>query len=225
MKLKNVAKPTTYRASGITIWTAPDRQRLINRMHMKGYCTKEGFPISIPMLTIVEPQVIVERYNSVIRGQANYYMGFIKNKSSINRWIYILRYSCLKTLAHKYGTTIPNIFKRFGYLMNNKSTRTISIPVTIKVNGKTYHKRWTLLTYKEITKLAVNNKEYRKLEKKFWDIENREILGEYPLKDGKIAKVTNQDYLEKINWTNIRTQASFGMPCALCNMPPRNTPR
>nr|ALO21627.1 hypothetical protein [Stephanosphaera pluvialis] len=146
------------RASGLTLWTAPDRQRLITRLHMKGYCKKDGFPIGIPLLSVVEPQVIIERYNTVIRGMANYYTGYIRNTASINRWVYILRYSCLKTLAQKYRTTIGGIFKKFGHNMHNRSTQTLRVSVQIKVREKTFEKSWTLLTYKDIKEVRRKNK-------------------------------------------------------------------
>jgi hypothetical protein len=124
-------KTKLERKAGTIIWAAPDSQRLINRMHMKGFCTESGFPRELPWLSCMvvwlygcmvvwlygcmEPHVIVERYNAVIRGFAEYYLGFIRDKSSISRWIYIYRYSCLKTLAQKYNTTISGIFKKFGH--------------------------------------------------------------------------------------------------------------
>lgn len=204
------------RASGLSIWTAVDRQRLISRLHMKGYCNAYGFPKGIPMLSVVEPQVIIERYNAIIRGLANYYLGFTRNTFSIWRWIYILRYSCFKTLAQKYRTNISGIFKRFGHKMHNNSTKTIRVEVVLKTKKKTYSKYWTLLTYKDLKKVSLKSTRYRKLEKIFWEIEKEGRIGEYPIGKGRIATVTNDDYLDSISWVNLRTQAAFDMPCAIC---------
>jgi hypothetical protein len=42
----------------------------------------------------------------------------------------------------------------------------------------------------------------------------------FPLEEYKgintMPNVVDSDYLERIKWTDIRTQASFGLPCALC---------
>lgn len=204
------------RASGLSLWTAPDKQRLINRLHMKGYCKANGFPIGIPMLSIVEPHVIVERYNAIIRGLTNYYVGFIRDISSIFRWIYILRYSCLKTLAQKYRTNISGIFKRFGHKLHNKSTSTISIQVILKIKNISYEKNWTLLTYKHIKKIIKKTYRGRKLEKRFWEIEKERKFGNYPIGKGRTPKITNDNFIDSISWVNLRTQSSFDMPCAIC---------
>jgi retron-type reverse transcriptase len=205
-KGKNHANPkhkwTLSRVSGLLTWTAPDRQRLISRLHMKGYCKADGFPIGIPMLTTVEPHVIVERYNAIIRGLANHYLNFIRNHSSLSRWIYIIRYSCFKTLAHKYRTSITGIFKRFGRYVNIASKKTVNIQVVLKLKKKSYTKDWTLLTYKDVLKIADKRNRFISLEKTFWDIEKGRRIGEYPLGRGRVAKVTNDDYLDAISWVN-----------------------
>jgi uncharacterized protein YgiM (DUF1202 family) len=36
------------RTAGWQARISPDKQRLINRLHMKGYCDKKGFPINMP---------------------------------------------------------------------------------------------------------------------------------------------------------------------------------
>ncbi len=90
-------KTNLQRKSGTIIWATPDKQRLINRMHMKGFCTKSGFPREKPWLSCIEDQVIVSRYNAVLRGLAEFYMPVIRNVPHLARWIYILRFSCLKT--------------------------------------------------------------------------------------------------------------------------------
>jgi len=51
---------------------------------------------------------------------------------------------------------------------------------------------------------------------RFWAIEQKQVIGDYPSKTGRIATVTNEDYLEQFSWTSLRTQASFAMPCANC---------
>jgi Type II intron maturase len=56
------------------LYITPDRQRLINRMHMKGYCDRRGFPKSLPWLTSLETHIIIMRYNAVMDGLARYYV-------------------------------------------------------------------------------------------------------------------------------------------------------
>jgi hypothetical protein len=139
----------------------------------------------------------------------------IRNRAKIHRWIYILRYSCLKTLAQKYKGTIRKIFKRFGHNLNSKSNQTIRIRVVQTIKGQNYYKDWILLTYKDL----VNNPNIKKAkldnDKTFWRVENGN-LGDYPLRLGKMPRVTNSDYLDTIKWVSWRTMASLNMPCANC---------
>lgn len=54
----------------------------------------------------------------------------------------------------------------------------------------------------------------KRLSQIFLERENGTI-GEYEMKY-KSPKITHQNYLEKITWVSIRTQASFDLPCSLC---------
>jgi molybdopterin/thiamine biosynthesis adenylyltransferase len=99
---KKFRKFNLRRYTGGLVWTAPDKQRLINRLFMKGFCTRTEFPREMPGLSCIEPQVIIQRYNAVLLGMANFYIGHLRNRASVHRWIYIVRYSCLKTFAQKY---------------------------------------------------------------------------------------------------------------------------
>ena len=71
--------------AGWRIVVSPDRERLINRLFLKGYCEKDEFPKEIPWLSCLEPFMIIERFNSVIRDFANFYAEFISNKRYLNR--------------------------------------------------------------------------------------------------------------------------------------------
>lgn len=202
------------RKGGTIIWSSPDSQRLINRFHMKGFCDKNGFPKELPWLSCFEDHVIIERYNAVIRGFGEFYFHSIRNNSALQRWIYILRFSCLKTLAQKYRTSISGIFKKFGTRLTEKSRKTIKITVEIKNKDKIMVKDWTLWTYKDLLNTVETEKRWYQRKKHFWEIEQGLRIGLYESKPGRQPAITNEDYLEKISWTSLRTQASFSMPCA-----------
>jgi hypothetical protein len=208
-------KANLQRKAGGIIWTTPDKQRLINRLHMKGFCDKNGFPKELPWLSCLEPQIIIERYNASMIGLAQYYMSIIRNKADIQRWIYILRFSCLKTLAQKYKTSIKGIYKKFGINRSSKSSKTVKVTVQIKTEDDIMEKDWTLYSYKSI-KEHLKNKNNKERERIFWEIEKDKRIGDYVLKTGKIPTVTNDDYLDTISWVSLRTQASMDMPCANC---------
>lgn len=163
-------KGNLQRKAGTIIWAAPDSQILINRFHMKGFCDKNGNPKEMAWISCFETSIIIERYNSVMRGFAEFYFGLIRNNSDIQRWINILRFSCLKTLAQKYRTTISGIFARFGHKLTNKSKKTITFKAKLKVRNDGYEKNWTLYTYKDLLSVVDYKARLKKLKEKFWAI-------------------------------------------------------
>ncbi len=193
---------------------SPDKQRIINRLHMKGFCDKKGFPLSIPWISNLEPSVIIERFNASIRGFAQYYAEWVSRPSEMSRWIYILRYSCLKTLAQKYKSTINKIFKRFGTNMFSKATKTVAFTATLDAGVGVYKKRWELETYLSVKEKCLAQKRWVELNKIFVGRERGDI-GNYPLKPDR-PTVTHENFVDKLTWVSLRTQASLGMPCAIC---------
>ena len=208
-------KTILQKRAGLPVWVTPDRHRLIERYHMKGFCDKDGFPKAIPWLSVMEPQVIIQRFNDQLRGIGEYYLPNIRDKSAISRWIYILRFSCLKTLAQKYRCSIKKIFKRFGYNMFDKPRQTVKFTIYQTVREKTFSKDWILLTYSDIVKSPKWDLRNKSMLYTFLDKENG-LIGDYPEKVGSLPKVTNENFLENIGWVSWRTMASIDMPCAYC---------
>jgi hypothetical protein len=224
---KKYFKKILSKTSGWRIKIFPDRQRLINRFYMKGFCNKKGFPISIPWLAPFEPYVIIQKFNAVLAGLSNFYTEFIYNKNKINRWIYIIRFSCLKTLAQKYKTTITGIFRRFAKKDENnddfrrKFGKTIEIKVQLKVKNEIFFKKFHLKTYIELLENSIKLDRKQILKEKFLRLENPTSPSDLATNTinrikGRIPKITDEDYLEQIKWVSWRTQASLGMPCSLC---------
>jgi hypothetical protein len=186
---------------------------------MKGFCRKDGFPKEKPWLACIEDQVIIDRYNACMRGLAEFYMPVIRNKAHVQRWIYILRMSCLKTFAQKYRTTIGGIYKKFGIKRNLKAEQTIRSTVRLTVGDSIMEKTWTLHTYQDLKRIMSSQKKKKDIKQRldnFWSIEKDNKIGEYPLKAGRIPTVTNDKFLDKVSWVSLRTQASLDMPCASC---------
>lgn len=113
---------TTSNASGIlfrkrtTGWLpklkAPVR-KLVERLHTKGFCKADGTPTSKGAWTPIDPNQIIGLYNSILWGLLNYYR-FADNFGKMNRIQYILRFSLAKTLAHKYETSMKQVFRKYG---------------------------------------------------------------------------------------------------------------
>nr|YP_009463676.1 nicotine oxidoreductase [Haematococcus lacustris]AUW36498.1 nicotine oxidoreductase [Haematococcus lacustris] len=118
-------------------------------MFMKGFCDRKGNPQSLGWLTTYEPHIIVERFNSVITGLCEYYTDFISYPSALNRWVYILRWSAIKTLAHKFHKKIRKILRQF-----TSPEGKFCVPYFIQAKQKdgrpmTLRKVWTLLSQKD----------------------------------------------------------------------------
>ncbi len=106
-----------------TVMKAP-LPKLIKRLSDRGFCTKEGEPISKAAWVYLDMDQILHLYSSVNRGIQNYYR-FTDNWRHLGRIQYILEFSLAKTLAHKYQISAPKVFKRFGK----------GFPITIEGKG------------------------------------------------------------------------------------------
>jgi group II intron reverse transcriptase/maturase len=106
-----------------TVMKAP-LPKLIKRLSDRGFCTKEGEPISKAAWVYLDMDQILQLYSSVNRGIQNYYR-FTDNWRHLGRIQYILEFSLAKTLAHKYQISVPKVFKRFGK----------GFPITIEGKG------------------------------------------------------------------------------------------
>lgn len=214
--INNVRKRIVARTAGERVFAGVDKQRLIDILHMEGYCTNKGFPREITKLNNLEAFTIIDKTNSVLSGLVRYYANSVRNpKSELSRWVYIIRFSCLKTLALKHRTTLRDIFNKFRS-KKGKETDTIEDIVTIEVNGEKYTKTWKLETMQSLMKnCRSKNEQLRKGEimERFWKLRNNEPI-QYAKKNTTILNIDN--FLERINWINLRTKASFDLPCALC---------
>jgi hypothetical protein len=211
-KIQQIKANTT----GCKIKTYPDKQRLLDRFHIKGYCDKDGFPREIGFLIHLEPHIIIERFNSVIQGIANFYTEFICLPNFyLSRWVYILTYSCYKTFAQKFKSSIKKILKRFHSKMTkHDKAKTIEVKVQTTVDGIDYQKTWRLLTLKQAMENARKIKRLKEVAGHYKNLD----LGipiRYNREEGA-PSITTFGYLDKIKWVNLRTQAQFDSPCSIC---------
>ena len=86
--------------------------KIIKRLSEKNFCTSKGVGIKKKGWIVYDDDVIISRYNSVLRGIRNYYAPADNLGSSMNRINFILKYSCAHTLAAKHRTRISKQLKR-----------------------------------------------------------------------------------------------------------------
>ena len=210
-------KTFKQRTAGWELAVSPDSIRMANRLCAKGFCDKKLNPKSYGFLTGFEPHIIIERFNAVMRGYGEYYTDFITNKSSLNRWMYIIRWSCLKTLAQKYNTTIKKLFKRFpdpSSSINNVSIKYVIETIDKNGNKLPLYKTWSLLTQKEVINLT-NKQRNIIISRKLRRISLGEVIYEAH-SSNRTPRIMDADFTDRLNWVNLRTRASFDMPCIQC---------
>jgi retron-type reverse transcriptase len=208
------------RTTGWGVKAYPDKQRLISRLHMKGYCTEDGKPKPMSWMSRLETFALISRFNSVLLGLGNFYYGFVP-KSSLNRWIYIIRFCLLKTLAQKYNTTIKGIFRRFGIRTPTGNTISYRVRNIFERHGKetAMSKTWTLLTELELQKRCIGNLRYSFCKKVFNKIEYDKDINPIPSGSKSDPSVKDESWIDHIHWVNLRTSASFDLPCCICGSP------
>lgn len=179
------------------IFAMSNRQRLVDKLHMRGYCDSKGFPKEIGFLSNLEDFLIIEKYNSVLLGLAMYYCEFVKNpKKILARWFYIIRYSCLKTLSQKHKSNIRDIFKRY-YTKISRDFRCKENTVTIEVknitDGEKYKKKWTLYTSGALIEKVLFLKRKIRLSNIYWLLQKGEPII-YELKENE--RTANDNFYE-----------------------------
>ena len=112
-------------------------KRVIEKLHIKGMCDKNGYPISKGKLTVYDDADIIEHYNSVLNGYLNFYSGTTKTNPKY-RIYYILKFSCAKTLAHKHKSSMAKILKELG--------PNLKIEKEIKFRRNSTHKKTRTVT-------------------------------------------------------------------------------
>jgi group II intron reverse transcriptase/maturase len=112
-------------------------QKLLKKLETENFLVK-GQPRSINKFIFLHPHEIVTRYSAIMRGIYNYYT-FVDNKNLLQQILWILRFSCVYTLARKLRLSVKGIFKKYGNqtkILHNKKTIMLFKPETLKRNRK-----------------------------------------------------------------------------------------
>jgi RNA-directed DNA polymerase len=110
-KITKTKLGTLKRVTGNKLYLGIDKERLLQRLEWRGYI-KGGKPREQPAWSTLSDFEIISKYNAVMRGLVNYYAPIISYRSTLNYIIYILEYSCYKTLAQKYRTSIKKLLRK-----------------------------------------------------------------------------------------------------------------
>jgi len=211
-KQRHVEMQVSANIASSRVFAIIDEQRQIDRMFIRGFCDKTGFPRELSRLVNLDIISIIERFNSVLSHLVDSYVYFIKSpKTSLSRLIYILRYSCFKTLAQKYKLTLRGVFKKFKLETKYEEDQsTVAVLVKIKVGVEVWEKAFKLHTIKSLFKDIKSEKKmfYRKFIEKTYRRLAINLPVDYEAKIQNIPLVSD-DYLEKINGFDSITHAIF----------------
>nr|QJS38243.1 maturase K [Tragia novae-hollandiae]QJS38244.1 maturase K [Tragia novae-hollandiae] len=86
---------------------------IIGSLAKTKFCNAVGHPISKPNRADLADSDIIDRFVRIYRNLSHYYSGSSKKKN-LYRIKYILRLSCVKTLARKHKSTVRAFLKRLG---------------------------------------------------------------------------------------------------------------
>nr|QJS38273.1 maturase K [Tragia chlorocaulon] len=86
---------------------------LIGSLAKTKFCNAVGHPISKPTRADLADSDIIDRFVRIYRNISHYYSGSSRKKN-LYRIKYILRLSCVKTLARKHKSTVRAFLKRLG---------------------------------------------------------------------------------------------------------------
>ncbi|MEO6888675.1 MAG: reverse transcriptase domain-containing protein [Ktedonobacteraceae bacterium] len=96
------------RSTGSEIVLKAPMEEIIQKLHTKGFCTKEGKPTHRAAWQLLDADQIVGLYSSINRGIQQYYRP-VDNWARVQKVQYILKFSLAKTLAGKRKSKIAKV--------------------------------------------------------------------------------------------------------------------
>nr|BAB33400.1 maturase K [Reinwardtia indica] len=130
---------------------------LIGALEKAKFCNGVGHPISKPTRADSPDSDIIDRFLCICKNLSHYYSG--SSKKSMYRIKYILRLSCVKTLARKHKSTVRIFLKRLGselleeFFTEEKQILSL-IPRTSSISERLYKGRVWYLDIVSINELA-----------------------------------------------------------------------
>nr|ASW30610.1 maturase K [Dipterocarpus palembanicus subsp. borneensis]ASW30611.1 maturase K [Dipterocarpus palembanicus subsp. borneensis] len=116
---------------------------LIGSLSKAKFCNAVGHPISKPIWIDSSDSDIIDRFVRICRNLSHYYSGSSKKKN-LYRIKYILRLSCVKTLARKHKSTVRSFLKRLGselleeFLTEEEQVLSLIFPRAYSTSRKLY---------------------------------------------------------------------------------------
>lgn len=165
---------------------------------------------------------IVTKFAQIIRGIFNYYYYSLTGKGDLNKYYYLYKYSCLKTLAHRLRISIVKVTKKYGREL------TVKYSVYVKDrNGKKIERKRNAIfpTYKKLMNgigfriEAEKREQFHKLTKMNEGINKKFLLKEIKFQDVfKNSYVLEDPFKEENIKVNLRTGLKIYGYCVICGI-------
>nr|YP_010223238.1 maturase K [Euphorbia peplus]UCL27231.1 maturase K [Euphorbia peplus] len=132
---------------------------LIGLLSKMKFCNAVGHPISKPIRAHLSDSDIIDQFARICRNFAHFYSGSSKKKC-LYRIKYILRLSCVKTLARKHKSTLRTFLKRLGselleeFFTEEEEILSLIFPKVSSISRKLYRRRIWYLDIISINDLA-----------------------------------------------------------------------
>nr|AAU09833.1 maturase K [Savia dictyocarpa] len=133
---------------------------LIRSLAKMKFCNAVGHPISKSIWTGSSDSDIINRFARICKNLSHYYSGSSKKKS-LYRIKYILRLSCVKTLARKHKSTVRLFLKKLGseffeeFFTEEEQILSLIFPRTSSISRRLYRGRVWYLDIICINDLAI----------------------------------------------------------------------
>ena len=125
VKFYNIlAKRDIKRSRNVGPYIGLDHDRIRKRLINEGIMNANLQPIHATKFINLKPFEVVQKFDQKIKGLFNYYYPNITNKSDLNQYYYIYRYSCIKTLANIKKSSIRKMLIKYGQNLNIKYNET-----------------------------------------------------------------------------------------------------
>lgn len=176
------------RTTGNQLLIGIDQDRLETRLNQKRYINKTATRGTRKTeWTTLSDYEIVMRFNYVIRGLINYYSRPVRDFAILNKYVYLLNYSCAHTLANKHRSSLKKVFAKYGNPIRATQKQ-------YKAKELAKEKEIQLLNYQESKKIFDGLKTEKEKEQE--------------------KQLQDEDFLHvKINW---RTVYKLNKHCVIC---------
>lgn len=116
-------------------------EKIVEKLSDRNFCTKLGRALSKKGWISYPDDIIITKYNFILRGLRNYYAPANNYVSSINRIQHILKYSCIHTLAAKHRSKLPVQLSRIN---------TLGLDIEEKLTNNTWDFRTKIVDWDDI---------------------------------------------------------------------------